>query len=490
MADRRPARPGQSARPQEALRCRVRLADGRVFCGELPAWRHRALQLGMLHAQSEGLVELTPGTRPPGGKVKINRRTDARHYLPGGAGGTDGRWLERLLEHAERIVSGEYAFERFDGGPREEAFVGVAPRTGPHGNKDAVAHTRFLWLDVDKPDRLPALWDFLAERPCQLLCESAGSGGVHCYWKLSEPLPAERLDERTGEVVEPIERANLRLIHALGSDPDGTPNVADRQCANRDRVMRLCGSPNHKRGEWARIIEADFALEPYRVAALVGDLPDPDARRVRAQADRRARGRGPVPADPGGRVHGPDRRTRAGPRRVRALPQPCAPGPQPVVLGPRAAPGAVELPGVRGGRLDLRPRVAGARRSVGPRSAQRRRVPARPRVRARHLRRADMTNHTTGEGARTMSRRNGRVTRLRPPSDVEEELMGAADAIADMAQRVQLNGPEPTYASEKLAYALFKAAEGLALCDVELAEVTDEARRGHDHGRWVKEDAQ
>jgi hypothetical protein len=100
----------------------VRLADGRVFCGELPAWRHRALQLGMLHAQSEGLVELTPGTRPPGGKVKINRRTDARHYLPGGAGAKDGRWLERLLEHAERIVRGEYAFECFDGEPREEAF--------------------------------------------------------------------------------------------------------------------------------------------------------------------------------------------------------------------------------------------------------------------------------------------------------------------------------------------------------------------------------
>ena len=239
MADRRPARPGQSARPQEALRCRVRLADGRVFCGELPAWRHRALQLGMLHAESEGLVELTPGTRPPGGKVKINRRTDARHYLPGGAGGTDGRWLERLLEHAERIVSGEYAFERFDGGPREEAFVGVAPRTGPHGSKDAVAHTRFLWLDVDKPDRLPALWDFLAERPCQLLCESAGSGGVHCYWKLTEPLPAERVDERTGELVEPIERANLRLIHALGSDPDGTPERRRPACAERSRVMRL-----------------------------------------------------------------------------------------------------------------------------------------------------------------------------------------------------------------------------------------------------------
>jgi len=88
-----------------------------------------------------------------------------------------------------------------------------------------------------------------------------------------------------------------------------------------------------------------------------------------------------------------------------------------------------------------------------------------------------------------MSARNGRVTRLRPRSDVDEELMGAADAIADMAQRVQLNGPEPVYASEKLGHALYKAAEGLALCDVELEEVAEEARRGHQHGRWLKEDA-
>jgi hypothetical protein len=89
-----------------------------------------------------------------------------------------------------------------------------------------------------------------------------------------------------------------------------------------------------------------------------------------------------------------------------------------------------------------------------------------------------------------MNTRARRVTRPRPRSDVGEELMGAADAITDMAQRVQLNGPEPTYASEKLAYALFKTAEGLALCDVELAEVTEEARRGHQHGIWIKVDAQ
>jgi hypothetical protein len=85
-----------------------------------------------------------------------------------------------------------------------------------------------------------------------------------------------------------------------------------------------------------------------------------------------------------------------------------------------------------------------------------------------------------------MSARNGRVTRLRPRSYVGEELMGAADAIADMAQRVQLNGREPVYASEKLGHALYKAAEGLALCDVELEEVTAETHRGYRHGRCLK----
>ena len=152
----------------------MRLPDGRMFCGELAPERHRALHLGLLHAESDGLVELTPGTRPPGGKVEIDRRTRCEHFLPGGATGTPG-WLERLLEHARRIVAGDFTRARFDGQPREEAFVGVTPRTRPRGSKDAVAHTRFLWVDVDRPERLPALWAFLAERPCHLLIESAGS---------------------------------------------------------------------------------------------------------------------------------------------------------------------------------------------------------------------------------------------------------------------------------------------------------------------------
>jgi hypothetical protein len=46
------------------------------------------------------------------------------------------------------------------------------------------------------------------------------------------------------------------------------------------------------------------------------------------------------------------------------------------------------------------------------------------------------------------------AARARGELDTGVALMGAVDSIADMAQRVQLNGPELTYASEKLAFAL------------------------------------
>ena len=196
-----PPRPHAPAVPPAAgaggalLRCRVRLADGRVFTGALAPARHRAIQLGMLHADSAELVELTPGTRTIDGKLELDRRRRAEHYLPGGASGQP-RWLGALLEHAEQIVTGAYATGRDAGGAREEAFVGVAPRIRRRGDKHAVAHSRFLWVDVDRPGELPALWALLAERPCHLLIESGGSGGAHAYWKLDAPLAATGPDRR------------------------------------------------------------------------------------------------------------------------------------------------------------------------------------------------------------------------------------------------------------------------------------------------------
>jgi hypothetical protein len=63
-----------------------------------------------------------------------------------------------------------------------------------------------------------------------------------------------------------------------------------------------------------------------------------------------------------------------------------------------------------------------------------------------------------------MSTRDGRVTRLRSRSDVGEELIGAADAIADMAQRVQLNGPEPVYARREARPRALQGARRTGCC--------------------------
>jgi hypothetical protein len=250
----------------------VRLADGRVFTGALPAARHRSLQLGLLHAETAELVELTPGTRRADGRLEVDRRRHAEHFLPGGRSG-DPRWLRALLAHAERIVVGTFASPRPGERPGEEVFVGVAARQRRSGSRDAVAATRWLWVDVDRPDRLDALWAFLAERPCQLLIASGGSGGVHAYWRLAKPLPA-RWVRPDGTVTEPIERAHRRIIRALGVDAAGRPDVADPRCAERSRVMRLAGTINHKSGAWARVLEADLALASYAIEELVGDLPD------------------------------------------------------------------------------------------------------------------------------------------------------------------------------------------------------------------------
>jgi hypothetical protein len=147
----------------------------------------------MLHRETNGLVELTPGTRDLEGRLHVDRRSRSEHYLPGGAAGNK-QWLPGLLAHAREICQGKYARLRFDEGPREEVFVGVSERSEPRGSKDAVTQARWLWVDVDRPDRLKVLWEFLAERPCHLLVESAGSGGCHAYWKLNRGLPAKQGD--------------------------------------------------------------------------------------------------------------------------------------------------------------------------------------------------------------------------------------------------------------------------------------------------------
>ena len=101
-------------------------------------------------------MELAAGARRDG-RLQITTRRRADHFLPGGQAGRAG-WLRPLLALAARHA---------DRG--EEVFVAPAARAAARGDKHAVSETRFLWVDVDQPDQLPALWAFLAERPCHLL---------------------------------------------------------------------------------------------------------------------------------------------------------------------------------------------------------------------------------------------------------------------------------------------------------------------------------
>src|SRR5947209_16142270 len=110
----------RASRAPGGLRCRVRLADGRTFAGELAPERHRSLQIGLLHQETEGLVELAAGVRRDG-RLQITTRRRADHFLPGGRSGGDD-WREALLELATRHVA-----------RGEEVFLAPAARSAPRG---------------------------------------------------------------------------------------------------------------------------------------------------------------------------------------------------------------------------------------------------------------------------------------------------------------------------------------------------------------------
>jgi hypothetical protein len=159
--------------------------------------------------------------------------------------------------------------------------------------KTHVDHTHWLWIDVDGRGGLPVVRRLLRHKSPHIVVESAGSGGVHCYWRLRAPLRAHT--EANGEggdgpgwltsgaTSETIERAHERLIYALGYEwRNGrpVPTIADHACKDRSRVMRVAGTVNGKTGKYARIMWADLALPPWPLRALIGDLPDPPKPRA------------------------------------------------------------------------------------------------------------------------------------------------------------------------------------------------------------------
>ena len=158
--------------------------------------------------------------------------------------------------------------------------MAAAVRHERGAGKAHVRDCRWLWIEVDGREGLPAVRRLLARKPAQLVLESAGSGGRHLYWRLARALDAEA-----------IEPAHERLIYALGHElRDGRPvaTVADGACKDRSRVMRLAGTINAKTGDHARIVWGDLARPGWALGELIGDLPEPPRPR------RARRSGGPV----------------------------------------------------------------------------------------------------------------------------------------------------------------------------------------------------
>jgi hypothetical protein len=135
---------------------------------------------------------------------------------------------------------------------RHEVYLGAAPRTEHRGTADSVARVWTLWADLDGRDALLRLRDF---RPLPALVIRSGSdASVHAYWPLKEALDPSW-----------AQRANRRLALALGADPASTDPA---------RILRPCGSRNHKHDPPRRVLCTRLELDVFTWDQVVGSLPD------------------------------------------------------------------------------------------------------------------------------------------------------------------------------------------------------------------------
>lgn len=147
---------------------------------------------------------------------------------------------------------------------RDNVFVGVCPRARKPGSgvngcgKDAdVVRAWTLWADCDTPEAIENLERFEYQPS---LVVSSGAG-VHAYWQLDRPAPAEK-----------VRQANRRLAYRLGSDPVAT---------NPSRILRMVGSWNVKRRK--TVIATHLEPVAYDPGELVDHLPDHPADQPRPE---------------------------------------------------------------------------------------------------------------------------------------------------------------------------------------------------------------
>lgn len=189
--------------------------------------------------------------------------TDLARYLHTIAGGDDTalievRYSSKLGMRQLWAYAGGDELHRhiIEQGQQTDTYVGVAPRTHQAGGKAAVNVAHVLWVDADSPESVERLQAF--PHPPTMTVASGTPGRLHGYWSLSRPLSKGW-----------VERANRRLCHALGADP---------QCAEVARILRPPGTLNFKGPEPMPVELVEHTGRRYTSAQLVASLPDPPTR--------------------------------------------------------------------------------------------------------------------------------------------------------------------------------------------------------------------
>jgi hypothetical protein len=135
--------------------------------------------------------------------------------------------------------------------PKCHVYISAAPRVREGGSVDDVERVWALWCDCDTPESVEALRRFA---PLPSLVWRTRPERLQAAWPLRQPIPPTW-----------AKRANQRLARALGSD---------RHAVDAARILRPVASVNHKADPPCPVVCLRLELDVFRMADVVGQLPD------------------------------------------------------------------------------------------------------------------------------------------------------------------------------------------------------------------------
>jgi hypothetical protein len=161
-------------------------------------------------------------------------------------------------EHADRLAH-QHALAG------DEVYAALAARAGQNGQQATTyGPTAVLWCDADTARSVAKVGAF-DPQPTLVVrsgSDDAGTPKVHCYWKLSEPVPAAA-----------AAAYSARLARHLDADAASTDPA---------RILRVPGSVNFKTGRVCRT--ETFTGEVFTPDEVLADVPAADPQPAQAKA--------------------------------------------------------------------------------------------------------------------------------------------------------------------------------------------------------------